>query len=158
MARTTRHQIRVSSEIAVTPDVVWKRISEHEATPTWVDEVTRVTLTREGSPRNGLGAIRVVEFKPLLWSTIHEEITLFEPGRAFEYVLFKGMPSLRSHLGQLSIDDLGSGRSRLHWDVDFEFSVAHPFRLFLASFLRDFEGVLGRGVDELKRHLESESG
>ena len=121
MVRTIRHKIRISSEIAATPDVIWERISDHDATPTWVDEVTRVTLSREGSPRNGRGAIRVVEFAPRLWSTIHEGVTLFEPGRAFEYVLFKGMPSLRSHLGRLSIA-AQAGRGCIRTSTNSKFS------------------------------------
>ena len=155
MASTTRHEIRAQTDIAAPAKLVWARISDHEQTPTWVEQVRRVKLTHLGNPRNGVGAIRVVEFKPLLWTTIHEEITAYSPGVAFEYVLFKGMPALRSHLGRLSIDAVDNGHCTLHWDVDFEFDTVHPFRLFLSRFLRDFEGVLNDGLLELKRQLES---
>jgi hypothetical protein len=148
------NEVRVGTEIGAPPSAVWDRISGHEDTPSWVEAVKRVTLAREGEPRNGAGAIRVVEFKPRLWSTIHEEITRFEPPHTFEYVLFKGMPGLRDHLGSLIVDDLGDGRSRLRWEVDFEFRTIHPFRPFVPSFVRDFEGVLARAVENLKRQLE----
>jgi Polyketide cyclase / dehydrase and lipid transport len=105
-----------------------------------------------GTPRNGLG---IVSFKPALWSTIHERITRFEPPESFDYVLFKGMPALRSHLGTVSVDDLGRDRSRLNWNVDFVFRTVHPFTLFLPSFLRQFEEVLKAGVENLRRQLES---
>ena len=148
------HQVRVGTEIDAPPAAVWARVSEHEDTPSWVDAAKRVTLTREGSPeRNGLGAIRVVEFKPRLWSTIHEEIVGFDAPKQFEYVLFKGMPGLRDHLGRVAVDDLGDGRSRLRWEVDFEFRTAHPFRPFVPSFVRDFEGVLAAALDHLKAQL-----
>ncbi|MEO6471656.1 MAG: SRPBCC family protein, partial [Aeromicrobium sp.] len=88
MPRTTKHQIRVATDIAAPVDVVWVRISDHVGTPTWVHQVECVTLAKDGIPHNGLGAVRVVEFKPRLWSTIHEEITRFEPPHSFEYVLF----------------------------------------------------------------------
>jgi hypothetical protein len=149
------HRARAGAEIAAPQAAVWERISEHEDTPSWVDEAKRVTLTREGAPeRNGLGAIRVVEFKPRLWTTIHEEITRFEPPHTFEYVLFKGMPGLRDHLGRLVVDDLGDERSRLRWEVDFEFRTVHPFRPLVPSFVRDFEGVLQKAVENLKGQLE----
>ena len=151
------HEVRVGTEIAAPPAAVWDRISEHEDTPSWVEAARRVTLTRAGTPRNGVGAIRVVEFKPRLWSDVREEITRFEPPRTFEYVLFEGMPGLRDHLGRLIVDDLGGDRSRLRWEVDFEFARVHPFRLFLPTFLRDFETVLSRGVESLKGQLEAQS-
>lgn len=148
------HSIRVSSEITAPPNAVWERVSEHEDTPSWVAAVKRVTLSRAGQPRNGVGAIRVVQFRPLLWTTIHEEIIHFEAPRAFHYVLFKGMPGLESHLGKVIVEDLGAGRSRLRWEVDFVFKRWHPFVLFLPSFLRQFEGVLRNAVSELKTQLE----
>ena len=148
------HEVRVATEIAAAPAAVWDRISEHEDTPSWVDAARRVTLECEGAPRNGAGAIRMVEFKPRLWSTVHEEITRFEPPRTFEYVLFKGMPGLRDHLGRLIVDDLGDSRSRLRWEVDFELRTLHPFRPFVPSFVRDFEGVLKSAVENLRGQLE----
>jgi uncharacterized protein YndB with AHSA1/START domain len=153
------HQVRVGTEIDAPPTAVWARVSEHEDTPSWVAAAKRVTLTREGTPeRNGLGAVRVVEFKPRLWSTIHEEIARFDPPHAFEYVLFKGMPGLRDHLGTVAVDDLGDGRSRLRWEVDFEFRSLHPFRPFVPSFVRDFEDVLKRAVSDLEGQLGTTSG
>jgi len=151
---SSTHAIRVSTEIDAPQAAVWDRVSEHEDTPSWVDAVKSVRLVQSGTPRNGVGGVRVVSFKPALWSTIHERITRFEPPHAFAYVLFKGMPALVSHLGTVSVDALGPDRSRLNWDVDFEFRAFHPFRLFLPSFLRQFEAVLEAGVANLKRQLE----
>jgi hypothetical protein len=149
------HGVRVATEIGAPAATVWARVSDHEDTPSWVDAAKRVTLTREGEPdRNGLGAIRVVEFKPRLWSTIHEEIVGYDPPRQFEYFLFKGMPGLRDHLGRVAVDDLGDGRSRLRWEVDFEFRTVHPFRPFVPSFVRDFEGVLAAALDDLAVQLK----
>lgn len=147
-------QIRVSTEIAAAQADVWSRVSDHEATPTWVAAVKAVTLVREGRPRNGLGAIRVVRFKPVLWTDIHEEVVDYEAPASFHYVLFKGMPGLLSHLGKVCVDDLGDGRSRLRWEVDFVFRTWHPFRLFLPVFLRDFEAVLTRALADLKAQME----
>jgi hypothetical protein len=65
------------------------------------------------------------------------------------------MPTLRCHLGTVSVDQVGPDRSRLIWNVDFVFRTVHPFRLLLPSFLRQFEGVLKAGVENLRGQLES---
>lgn len=148
-----RHEIRVSIEIDKTAARIWERVSDHEHTGTWVEAVKEVTLLRPGTPSNGLGAIRIVRFKPLHW--FYEEITYFDAPHAFHYVLFKGMPGLASHLGKVIVDDLGDDRSRLRWEVDFVFKPYHPFRLLVPAFLREFEGVLKAGLESLKAQLES---
>lgn len=153
MPRSAR--IRVSTDIAAPQSAVWARVCEHEDTPSWVAAVKAVTLSREGTPRNGLGAIRVVRFKPLLWTDIHEEITAWNPPHGFEYVLFKGMPGLLSHLGRVSVEAVTPEQSRLHWDVDFVFRTWHPFRPVVPSFLRDFEAVLRAAGLNLKSQLEA---
>jgi hypothetical protein len=153
MAKT--YPVRVATEIAAPASIVWGRICEHAQTPSWVDAVKSVTVVRSGVPApNGLGAIRVVVFKSPLWSSISEEITLFDPPHTFHYVLFRGMPGLKAHLGKLIVDDLGNARSRLRWEVDFTFYSLHPFRLLVPSFLRTFEGMLERGVANLKTQFE----
>ena len=154
---TSPQLVRVSTEIDAPPAAVWARVSDHENTPSWVDIVKKVTLLREGKPRNGVGAIRRVEFRPLLWSAISEEIVHFEPPHEFRYVILKGMPGLVPHLGKLIVDDLGAGRTQLRWEIDFVFQSLHPFRLLWPSFIKRFAGVLNEGVGTLKRQLETET-
>jgi hypothetical protein len=156
MAKT--HRIRVASEIAAPATVVWNRVSAHEDTPSWVDIVKQVTLEQEGQPRNGVGAIRLVAFKPRLWTPVRERITHFAPPHEFRYVVLAGMPALRSHLGKVIVDDLGAGRSRARWEVDFVFRPLHPFRLIVPSFLRTFEAALTAGLANLKSQLEQAQG
>jgi hypothetical protein len=154
-ARTER--VLVSSEIAAPPEAVWARVSDHEKTPSWVDIVKKVTIAREGKPRNGLGAIRLVEFKPALWTPVSEEIRAFSPPREFHYAILKGMPGLKDHLGKVIVDDLGQGRSRLRWEVDFVFKSWHPFKLFVPNMLKTFGAALSDGMDKLKAQFESSS-
>lgn len=148
-----RREVRVAAEVPAPQRAVWDRVSDHEATPSWVGAVKGVSLARAGTPRNGAGAIRVVDFRPRAWRTIHEEITRFEPPHVFEYVLFKGMPGLVEHLGRVAVDELGPDSSRLRWEVDFGFRELHPFRLLLPTFLRDFGAVLTDGVDTLSQQF-----
>jgi hypothetical protein len=149
------NEIRVVEEIAVPRQTVWERVSDHESTQLWVADVRKVQIVKEGAPdRRGLGAIRTVEFRPVMWTTVHEEITLWDPPHAFHYVLFKGMPGLKRHLGKLIVDELGADRTRLRWEVHMEFHAWHPFNLLLGSFLQQFEATLRRGVSELRTQLE----
>jgi hypothetical protein len=145
------HHVSARAEIAATPEAIFARISDHERTPTWISQVRSVRLVEDGAVHNGVGAVRVVAFKPLLWTTIHERIVRFEPARGFHYVLFRGMPGLVNHLGKLEIDP--GSPCVVRWEVDFAFAQWHPFRPFVPSFLREFQGVMQAGLDELARQL-----
>jgi Polyketide cyclase / dehydrase and lipid transport len=148
----------VSAEIAAPAPAVWARVSDHEATPTWVEVVKKVTLTRDGEPRGGLGAIRVVQFKPLLWSTVTEEVVYFDPPHQFHYVVRKGTPGLRDHLGKVIVEDLGGGRSRLRWEVDFMFAQFHPLHFMVPRIMHDFGAAIADGVEALKQQMEGAPG
>jgi carbon monoxide dehydrogenase subunit G len=148
------YHVHAEIEIAAPAEVVWARVSDHEATPSWIPQVKRVRLERDGEVHNGKGAIRVVAFRPRLWTAAREEIVRFEPPRLFEYVVRAGMPALRHHLGHVEVEPRGGG-SRLRWDVDFTFGGIHPFRLFVPGVMRAFQGVLDEGMRELRRQLEA---
>lgn len=147
--------IRVETHIAAWPDAVWARVSDHEATPSWIAEVERVRITEPGNAtRGGLGAVREVAFKPRLWSTVLERIVEHRAPERFHYVLFAGMPGLVAHEGRVIVTPDGR-LARLRWEVDFQFRSAHWFRPFVPSFVRRFECVLQDGLAELKRQLEA---
>lgn len=150
---TVKRQIHTSCDINVAASKVWARVSDHEAIPSWVKDVKKVTLQRVGNPRNGVGAERVVVFKPILWSTIYEKINYFNEPHEFHAVLFKGMPGVVSHLSKMIVDDLGADHCRLRWEVDFEFINFHPFAL-TDSFSRQFRNVLDAALLNLKQQVE----
>jgi uncharacterized protein YndB with AHSA1/START domain len=146
--------IRVETNIAAPADAVWARVSDHEATPSWIAEVERVRITEPGATaRGGLGAVREVAFRPRWWSTIRERIIEHRAPERFHYVLFAGMPGLLRHEGRVIVEPDGRG-ARLRWEVDFRFRSLHWFRPFVPSFVRRFEAVLDGGLRELKRQLE----
>lgn len=147
--------IRVETRITAPADAVWARVSDHEATPSWITEVARVRITEPGrEARGGLGAVREVAFKPRWWSTIRERIVVHRAPERFHYVLFAGMPGLLAHEGRVIVAPDGDGAT-LRWEVDFRFRSVHWFRWFVPSFVRRFAGVLQGGLDELKRQLEA---
>lgn len=150
---TVKRQIHTSCGMNVAAGQVWARISDHEDTPSWVTNVKKVTLSKIGSPRNGVGAERITVFRPILWSTIYERITFFDEPREFHTVLYKGMPGVVSHLTKFIVDDLGVDRCRLRWEVDFEFVSFHPFAL-TDSFAKQFKNVLDAALHNLKQQVE----
>ena len=148
-------QIRVETNIGASVDAVWAKVSDHEATPSWISEVKQVRITEPGAQtRGGLGAVREVAFKPAMWTKILERIVEHRPPERFHYVLFAGMPGLLAHEGRVIVEPAGAG-AKLRWEVYFRFRSLHWFRLFVPAFVRQFEGVLQGGLDELKRQLES---
>jgi hypothetical protein len=154
----TTHTVSVRRELPIPQRTLWEKVSDHEATPTWVNAAKRVRLIREGEPRNGKGAIRVVEFRPLLWTTIREEIIHFDPPREFRYHIIGGMPGLRDHLGRITVESLGDARSLFTWHVEFEFKQFHPFRPFVPNFIRSFRAVLEEAARGLALRAQGGSG
>ena len=149
-------ELRVEQRMAAPAAKTWARLSDHEGTPTFIEQVKRVRIVEAGQiERGGLGAVREVAFKPLLWSTILERITLFESPKRFSYVLFSGMPGLLAHEGRVSVEPIDEATCIVRWEVDFRFRSFHWFRVFLPSFLRDFEAVLRDGLRRLKEQLEA---
>jgi len=119
-----------------------------------ISEVKQVRITEPGATaRGGLGAVREVVFKPRRWTPILERISEYRPRERFHYVLFAGMPGLLGHEGRVIVEPAGAG-AKLSWKVDFRFRSLHWFRMLVPSFIRQFEGVLQGGLDELKRQLE----
>jgi uncharacterized protein YndB with AHSA1/START domain len=153
---STERKLRVSVRIDAPADRVWARVSDHEATPSWIPQVKAVRLVEPGAAvRGGVGAVREVAFKPRLWSKILERVVVHRPPERFHYVLFAGMPGVIEHEGRVIVEADGEAASTLRWEVDFRFRSLNWFRPFVPSFMRQFEAVLQEGVEELKRQLES---
>lgn len=146
--------INSSIEIKASRDAVFAIVSDHVGTPNWVDKVKQVNLLKEGKTRNGLGAIREVNFKPALWTTVQEEIVSFKEDDHFHYKVISKMPGMVDHLGAFQLTDLGAGSLRLEWKVYFAFKRKHWFRLFSKSFSKSFKSVQEKGLKTLKEQLE----
>ena len=50
------HHVHAIVEIHAPIEAIWGRVSDHEKTPSWIDEVRSVRVTREGQTPNGLRA------------------------------------------------------------------------------------------------------
>lgn len=149
-----RGSVRESIVIRAPIERVFALISDHEGTPGWAG-VKEVELIRAGTHEtNGLGALRRVTFPQLLAPVLEEEVTHFDAPHGYRYAIRKGFPGLQSHEGRWILEDLGGGRTHVRWDIDFEFSRSHPFRLVAGPFERWFRGVVAKSLVDLRAKLE----
>jgi len=139
---------QASMFIQAPPDVVFTRVSDHEKTESWVPKVKKVMLLKEGTPRNGMPAVRRVEFRPFGWSTIDEKITAYDAeARAFSYSIIAGMPGIRDHLGTFTVIPEKNG-CIITWSVRFDFNP-WLWGLFADLFVKTFSKAMDEGLQEL---------
>lgn len=154
--KSIQTNINSSITIKASKEAIHKIISNHVGTPTWVKEVKEVKLLKEGTPTNGLGAIREVNFRPAFWTTVQEEIVAYEENEGFQYKVLK-MPGLINHLGVWELIEKPNGGVTVHWNVYMEFKKFHIFGLFINKFGRDFKKVQINALSFLKETLEKKN-
>ncbi len=145
-----QHSVEINAPAAA----VFALVSDHENTPNFVDAVKQVTLLREGQPRNGLGAIRDVRFRPLLWQGVQEEIVFWDAPHGYHYRILSGFAGLAQHLGQWRIDVTASG-CRVTWDIVVDYRPNHPAALLAGVFDKAFTAVMQQALAKLKVLAES---
>ncbi len=145
-----RKEVEVHVEVSSPPEAVFARVSDHEATGSWVPKVKAVTLLEPGVPDNGVPAVRRVEFKPFGWSTIDERIVAYdEDAMTFSYTIIAGMPGIRDHLGTLTVAPSGGG-ARVTWHIRFDFNP-WLWLPFAGIFTKTFGAAVQEGLDTLAR-------
>jgi hypothetical protein len=143
----SQHGVRVDHELGASPDRVWAAITDHEGMGRWLD--ARVSLLAR-SANGGVGTVRRVHARGL---RIDEEVVYADapvgdrPGRLV-YRIVRGLP-VRFHRGEMLVERVGDGRSRLTWDVVLSSAVpglarasAFALRPALARGLRNLDALL----------------
>ena len=123
-------------------ELVFERISDHEAMGDWPG-IASCRLVREGTPRNGLGAVRQVKARGL---TILEEIVHYESPLRYDYRITKGLPV--DHLGSVRLSPTEGG-VELSWEV--RMSSRWPLVCEVVGSL------LGKGLDEALARFKAET-
>lgn len=82
---------------------VFERIVDHEAMATWPG-IGACKLVKDGSPRNGLGAVRRVRAMGL---TLDEEVVHYEPPVGYDYSIIRGLPV--DHRGVVRLAEVDGG-------------------------------------------------
>lgn len=148
--KTAKAQIKIEAG----KEALFGVLVNHEGTHNWVQEVNKVTLLKEGTPKNAKGAIREVDFKPRLWTTVQEEILSYQDNEYYTYSIIEGMPGLVSHLGKWSVEEAGNNETLVTWEVEFTFKKFHWFSPFVNSFVKSFNEVQNNALKNLKAHPE----
>ena len=124
--------------IAAPIERVFALISDHEGMSRWPG-VQSSRLITEGTPRNGLGAVRRIRAAGL---SLDEAVVGWEPPRLLEYRIIRGLPV--EHLGRVLLRPL-DGDVELTWDVRMESRV--PLLARVVAF------ALGRGLVRALEHV-----
>ena len=154
-SKTIEVQIKSSIDITSPKEKIFEIIIDHEEISNWVMEVKKVQLIKKGKPKNGLGAIREVDFKPMFWTTIQEEIVFYEENNGYKYKIISYMPGVVDHLGTWTCSKNENGDITVTWNVFLELKKSHWFTLFASKkFARDFKQVQENALTYLKKSLE----
>jgi uncharacterized protein YndB with AHSA1/START domain len=106
-----RTRVQLTETVYAPRELVFERLTNHEDMRNWPG-VGDCRLVAEGSPRNGLGAVRAVKSRGL---TLHEKVVRFDPPTGYDYKIIKGLPV--DHLGTVRLEDSGSG-VRINWTIE----------------------------------------
>jgi uncharacterized protein YndB with AHSA1/START domain len=126
---------------------VFAGLADHEAMARWPG-VSRARLITEGTPRNGVGAVRAITAGGL---TLHEQVVAFDPPRGYDYTIVKGLPV--RHLGQVRCTEV-NGRTRVRWHV----SIDSPVPLLARGIILALGLGLGRALTFFKQETEQRRG
>jgi len=154
--RTIDANCHASIQIKAAIEDIFTVLSDHEGTPNWVEDVKSVKLLKEGSPKNGVPAIREVNFKPMFWATVQEEIIYYVKDEGYQYKILK-MAGVADHLGTWSLTQEEYGNVKVSWDIHFKFKKIHWFRLIIPIFIPAFKKVQEKALLSLKNLLEKSS-
>lgn len=105
-----RTRVELSQVVHAPRALVFDRLVDHEKMGSWPG-IAHCHLVSEGSPRNGLGAVRLVKTHGL---TLHEKIVYFDAPSGFDYKIIRGLPV--DHLGTVRLEEQGSA-VRIKWTV-----------------------------------------
>lgn len=94
----------------------------------------------------GLGSVRHVKMGP--FPPIEETVTVFEPGRRYEYRVTRGGP-IHHHVGIMRFSDVPEG-TRLEYTVTFDGRL--PFTGWLIQIL--IYPMFAKAFENLHRHLD----
>ncbi|HUH73546.1 MAG TPA: SRPBCC family protein [Chitinophagales bacterium] len=107
--------------------------------------VKRIEFGEDPRDANSKGSVRRVIAFPII---LEEKITQYVQDQLIEYKIISGI-GIKDHLGTMVFIDLGNGKSRL--DYKIEFAPSLPMTGFILKNV--LEKVVGEGVREAARKL-----
>jgi uncharacterized membrane protein len=143
---TQKETVRFLQEFDVPVETLFNFFSVHENWgKVFPAAVKRIEFGEDPRDANSKGSVRRIIAFPVI---IEEKITQYVPNQLIEYKIISGF-GLKNHVGTMNYIDLGNGKSRL--DYTIEFNPTLPFTGFVLRNL--LEKVIGQGVREAARQL-----
>ncbi len=136
LPRMGNGSVDVTASIRAPIARVFERLSDHEGMSKWPG-IGSSRLIREGTPKNGLGAMRRVKVQGF---TIDEEIVHFEPPTGFDYSIRRGLP-VEHHLGQVRLEE-ADGIVVVTWSIRLSSKIPLFAQLLAASLRRGLPKAL----------------
>jgi len=130
-------------EFAVSADKLFAAIADQDGMSAWMG--AKISVPVRG--KDGLvGTVRRVHLGPV---SFDERIVEAEAPRFLAYQICSAMPLLQHHRGELRVESLGEGRSRLTWHIVLQLKpsfisplVAGPLGLTIKQALKRLSGRL----------------
>ena len=135
-----RTHIEVRQRVDAPIELVFERITDHEAMRDWPG-IGGCVLIQTGEPRNGLGAVRRVKAGGL---TLDEEVVQWAPPTRYEYTIIRGLPV--EHRGAVTLSEVDGG-TEVRWAVTMSSRVP-LLAVTVGAFLQN---GLGRALRHFAR-------
>ena len=146
-------EVVVLSHFEASIDRVFAAASDHEMFLRTADGSTTARVVRPGNPeRNGLGCLREVSVRGKV--RYLEEITAWDPPRAFEYTIRKTSLPLRHAGSRLTFTPRGSGTD-VRWTSRFTVPIPILGRLLEGRARRLCETAFATILRDAKERLEA---
>jgi hypothetical protein len=139
--RVIKH-VHIHQDMAAPAERVFAALDDHENMGEWLG--SSVSLIKNVGTHD-VGSVRRIQVGML---RIDEEIVARAAPRVIAYRVIRGVPMLRHHHGEVTIEAAGD-TSHVHWHVEIDSNVP-GFSFLMALALR---GTLGRGLKRLDRQL-----
>ena len=137
------NDITIAHDFSVAPELVFAALDDHANMGSWLGG--KVTLAKRAAD-GGVGTVRRIH---LGVTHFDEEVIERQVPSRIVYRISRGIPFLRHHRGEISVEPHGQGGTRVRWNVAFESTipgVSGPFRSGLGL-------VLKQGLRRLDRRL-----
>ena len=136
-------ETKIVREFSVSPERLFEALADQDAMGSWMG--AKISVPVRGA--NGLvGTVRRIHAGRV---TLDERIVACEAPRFMAYELVPPKPLLKRHRGELRVEPLAGGRSRVTWHIVLELRFGLD-ALLLGVLNRSIDTALGR----LQRRLE----
>ena len=141
-----RHRIHATARSEASRDAVWAVLADVDRWSEW-GPWKETSFEREGTPRGGAGAIRLLRMPGM---TLREEILEADPPAHLAYTVLSGLP-VRDYRADVQLTDGVGGGTQIDWRAEFDGSfpgAGVAMRLLIGRALRDASKRVARAAEQ----------